>query len=315
MTPSMKKSLALHVVVFVLFMIDLPLFWNNKNSMSQVPIIVDLQNVKIAEMTNLPPKAKMGEEDKAASTVKRKVEEKYTKEEPKEEPKPQEKAKPKPAEEEPAPKDEPVKEVKQDFLVAPQPKKPQPPKVVEKKKEEKVKPVEKKEVKKPEKPKDKSKPELSNPLKSLLASVDALEKETGNRDATATIKEGTQVNNMGIEGGVGGSYFSELSISEVDAIAGRLRACWNLDPGAMGIEDMIVEIRAYLNQDGTVRKVDILDSSRYNSDNHFRSVADSAKRAVHICAPYTIFAEKYSDRYDMWKTMLLRFNPLDASIK
>lgn len=311
----MKKSLALHVIVFVLFMIDLPLFWNNKNSMSQVPIIVDLQNVKIAEMTNLPPKAKMGEEDKAASTVKRKVEEKYTKEEPKEEPKPTKKEEPKLAKEEPAPKDEPVKEVKQDFLVAPQPKKPQPPKVVEKKKEEKVKPVEKKEVKKPEKPKDKSKPELANPLKSLLASVDALEKETGNKDATATIKEGTQVNNMGIEGGVGGSYFSELTISEVDAIAGRLRACWNLDPGAMGIEDMIVEIRAYLNQDGTVRKVDILDSSRYNGDNHFRSVADSAKRAVYICAPYTIFAEKYPEKYDMWKTMLLRFNPLDASIK
>lgn len=93
---------------------------------------------------------------------------------------------------------------------------------------------------------------------------------------------------MGIEGGTGGSYFSELSISEIDAIAGRLRACWNLDPGAMGIKDMIIEIRAFLNKDGSVRKVDIINTSRYNSDAHFRSVADSARRAVYICAPYSI---------------------------
>ena len=63
-----------------------------------------------------------------------------------------------------------------------------------------------------------------------------------------------------------------------------------------------------------LKKVDILDSSRYNSDTHFRSVADSAKRAVYVCGPYKIFANKYADKYDMWKTMLLRFNPFDASI-
>lgn len=119
---------------------------------------------------------------------------------------------------------------------------------------------------------------------------------------------------MGIEGGTGGSYFSELSISEIDAIAGRLRACWNLDPGAMGIEDMIVEIRAQLNQDGTVRQVEIVDSSRYRSDGHFRSVAESAVRAVHICAPYSILADKYAEKYDMWKVMHLRFNPMDNSV-
>ena len=142
-----------------------------------------------------------------------------------------------------------------------------------------------------------------------------MEKEVGNTNQEATIKEGTEVNNMGIEGGTGGSYFSELSISEIDAIAGRLRACWNLDPGAMGIKDMIIEIRAFLNKDGSVRKVDIINISRYNSDAHFRSVADSARRAVYICAPYSIFADKYADKYDKWNTMLLRFNPLDGQIR
>ena len=160
----------------------------------------------------------------------------------------------------------------------------------------------------------KEEPQLANPLKSLLASVDALEKE-GEKDQTATIKEDAEVNNMGIEGGSGGSYFSELSISETDAIAARLRQCWNLDPGAMGIEEMVVEIRAYLNRDGTVREVEILDRARYNADVYFRSVADSARRAVYICQPYAVLPQKYGDKYDVWKTMLLRFDPVSHSVR
>ena len=71
MKQSLYKSLALHFVVFLLIMVDIPLFWHNKTTLNQVPIIVDLNNVKISEMTNLPPKAKMGKEEKAASKVKR----------------------------------------------------------------------------------------------------------------------------------------------------------------------------------------------------------------------------------------------------
>ena len=78
MKQSLYKSLALHFVVFLLIMVDIPLFWHNKTTLNQVPIIVDLNNVKISEMTNLPPKAKMGKEDKAASKVKRKIENNYT---------------------------------------------------------------------------------------------------------------------------------------------------------------------------------------------------------------------------------------------
>lgn len=310
MNNSLKKSIALHVIVFSLIAIDLPMFWRQRTPPGQVPIIVDLQNVKISEMTNLPPKAKFAKEDKAASTVKRKIEKKYTQEEnkaPEPQPKkPEPKAEPKKPE--PAPEPETPKK---DFLVAPQPKKPQP------KVEPKAKP--KPEPKKPEpkkvEPKKKTEPELANPLKSLLASVDALEKEVGNKSETATIKEGTKVNNMGVEGGTAGSYFSELTISEMDALAGRLRACWNLDPGAMGIEDMVVEIKATLNQNGTVREVQIIDSGRYNRDSHFRSVADSAKRAVYICAPYKILSDKYPEKYDEWRDLRLRFNPMDGGVQ
>lgn len=313
MDKALKKSLILHVAVFLLMIVDLPLFWSNRVTLEQVPIVVDLKDVKISEMTNLPPKAKFGKEDVAASKVKRKIEEKYTQEEAEKAPVSDKRQK---TEEETVEAKEKPVEPKQDFLVAPQPKKPAAPK-----KKSKPQPVIQPQPKKPQpkkpapKPEDKKKPQLANPLKSLLASVDALDKETGNTSAEATIKEGTKVNNMGVEGGTGGSYFSELSISEIDAIAGRLRACWNLDPGAMGIKDMVIEIRVFLHKDGSVRDVKILDTSRYNSDRAFKAVADSARRAVYVCAPYSIFANRYLDKYDMWKTMLLRFNPFDASIK
>lgn len=310
MTSGLKKSIALHLLILILWVVDVPMFWWNRTQPSQVPIIVDLKDVNISEMTNLPPKAKFGKEDEEASKVKRKLEKQYTKDEPqpKLEPKVEDNTKEEAKETEQVAKPEPPKK---DFLVAPQPKKPMV-KVKTKKQEEKPKKQEPK--KQPKKEVKNEEPQLANPLKSLLASVDALEKEA-NKSTTATIKEGTEVVNMGVEGGTTGSYFSELSISEMDALAGQLRACWNLDPGAMGIEDMIVEIKAQLNQDGTVRSVEIMNTSRYSSDSHFRSVADSAKRAVYICAPYKILSEKYAEKYEEWRILRLRFNPIDQSVK
>ena len=313
---SLYQSIALHAAAIILMAVDLPFLWRKDMSLDQVPIIVDLNDVKISEITNLPTKAEFGEEDSPATRVK--PEERKAKDDT-----PQQVVKPAQPDEgkqtEDVPEEETPVDPRQDFVVPPQPSKPELPDKKSELKRPKAPPQPKKPTppkKQPEsqKPAPKNQPVLENPLKDLLASVDSIEKKLGEQNANATIKAGTQVNNMGIEGGVGGSYFSDLSISEADAIAGRLRACWNLDPGAMGIEDMIIEVRAYLNKDGTVREVDILDKSRYNADRHFRSVADSARRAVFVCQPYNILAQKYPQKYDMWKTMLLRFNPINHTI-
>lgn len=320
MKKALYKSLALHLAILILYLTPLPFLWgSSRTTVSQVPIIVDLKDVKISEMTNLPPKAVFDKETKAATTAK--PPKKTSK--PKADTKPEPKVEPK-VEKKPEPKEEPVtssaeeaKPIKSDHLVAPKaaakPKTaPKPPKVKPKAPVQ-AKPKPQKDTIKTT-PAKKDEPVLANPLKDLLASVDNLEKNLGETNQPATIAEGTKVNNMGIEGGTTGSYFSELSISEIDALAGRLRACWNLDPGAKGAQNMIVELRTYLNQDGSVKDVKILDSYRYSQDPHFRSIADSARRAVYICAPYTIFSDKYQDRYNSWKTMLLRFNPLDGEI-
>lgn len=311
------RSLGLHFAVLIAFTLNFAFFLSPKTtSISQVPIIVDLKNVKISEITNLPPKAKISDEDREATVVKQnKAPKKTTKKEKAPTSKPEKKAETK----QKSSKDEVVPEPKEDFLVA--------PKQEQGKKDSKPKPISvPKPLRKPQAPKtemkapqnakkaDEKTPELAAGLSSLLASVDSIQKKLGEKEVEATIKEGTPVSNQGIEGGTGGSYFSELSISEIDAIAGRIRACWNLDPGAKGAQNMIVDIRVYLKEDSSVKDVKVIDMSRYNSDPHFRSIADSARRAVYICSPYSVFADKYADKYDMWSTILLKFNPLDGNV-
>lgn len=331
-------SIALHITVFLVLVLDLPFFGHAKIETGQAPIIVDLKDVKLAEMTNLPPKAVFGKEDKKATAPEKKQPQNWTHEEAKAPELP------------PLPEETKTEQPKKDFLdtTPPEPEKPAPkpdtkpkPKPVSKpapkptpkpapKPQPKPKPAPKPADKTPPAPKQAAKPNakqlaqnktIANPLKSLMDSVSSMEKEIGDTASPAVIKEGTAVANMGIEGGTGGSYFSELTITETDAIGGYLRECWNLDPGAQGIEGMIIEVRATLNKDGTVRDAQVVNSSRMSTDPHFRAIAESARRAIWACQNkngvniYKVFAEKYPDKYDKWKSILVRFNPMDATVQ
>lgn len=161
--------------------------------------------------------------------------------------------------------------------------------------------------------------EDGDPFKTLLASVDGMRSGMGMASEDPEISEDDRETD-GIEGGSGGSYIRELSVSEKDMLGLKLRQCWNLDPGVRGVQNMTVEIRAYLNRDGTVRDTKILNTGRYKKDSAFRSVAESARRAVYICdkkgdeSPFKIFPKYYEQTYDNWKTLMLRFNPFDGGV-
>lgn len=332
MNKYLKQSIALHIAVFLLFMIDLP-NWHHDLTLGSAPIIVDLSQVRIDEMTNLPAKAEFGPEDRKATVAERKEEAQYTKDvAPEPEPvKTEEKAAPEEKQQDVAPEEQPT-EVKQDYLEAPKPeKKPEKkpdPKPTPKKPplpDLKAKPKPKPQPKPDNKPKDtkKAKPEekaalQSSALKSLMQEIDNTKNlDIGETTQSAMIKEGTKVNNMGIEGGnSNGSYLSDLTITETDALASLLRQNWNLDPGAIGVENMRVEIRVYLNRDGSIRKIEFLDMSRFNSDPSYRSVAESAQRAIIATqqAFKDVFAGKYSGNYDNWSSLRLNFDPLDKGV-
>lgn len=100
-----------------------------------------------------------------------------------------------------------------------------------------------------------------------------------------------------------------LTISELDAFKRQIEPCWNIPAGAKYAENLIVEVRVVMNPDGTVQKASILDKGRYNRDSHFRAAADSALRALRNpgCSPLDLPA----DKYERWKTIVIRFDPRD----
>lgn len=326
MNKHLKQSIALHIVVAILFIVDMPDFWHHDMTLGQAPIIVDLSEVRIDEFTNLPAKAEFGPEDRKA-TVEEKPKEQYTQDtQPEPEPEPV-KEEPKAAEPEPEPQPEPDEAPKQDFLAPPEPekkpeqKKPEPKPTPKKppipSAKPKPKPQPKPEPKKQDKPQQQTL--KNNALKSLLQEIDNNKNiDLGETTQSAMIKEGTQVNNMGIEGGNSeGSYLSSLTISETDAIASLLAQNWNLDAGAVGLENMVVPIRVHLARDGSIQKIEFIEQFRFNNDAQYRSVAESAQRAIYATqqAFKEVFGVKYADRYDTWKTLKLNFDPLNKGVR
>lgn len=159
-----------------------------------------------------------------------------------------------------------------------------------------------------------------DPFKTLLASVDGLKKGMGRADDVPADVNPDEIVTEGVDGGSGGSYMQELSVSEKDLIGLRLRECWNMDAGVRGAQNMIIEIRVFLSKEGRVRDAKILNTKRYSKDSAYRSAAESARRAVYICdkkddkSPFAIFPKNYEQSYDAWKTLLLRFNPFDGGV-
>ena len=159
-----------------------------------------------------------------------------------------------------------------------------------------------------------------DPFKTLLASVDGMKNGMGRADDVPADVNPDEIVTEGVDGGSGGSYMQELSVSEKDLIGLRLRECWNMDAGVRGAQNMIIEIRVFLSKDGRVKDAKILNTKRYGKDSAFRSAAESARRAVYICdrkkekSPFAIFSKNYEESYDAWKTLLLRFNPFDGGV-
>lgn len=304
---SLLYSLLLHGLILLLICIQLPGWTKEQKLPASVPLMIDLSKIEIAEKTNLPPLKEVKKE--TAKTVPQAVAPRPVPVAPQPDPKPVIQ-KPKPV---PTPSN---------AAKAIETKKLQP--------KPKPKPVPAQPVVKPaSKPKAKPSVKDSSDLDSLLASVEKISKQvsargTSDKGASSVGKptSGKTADGFenGIKGGVGSDLKQKLTISQIDFISATIRQYWNLDPGAEGIENMIIEIKVALDKNGHVYDVQIMHNERYEKDPSFRSVAESARRAVYICdklgeeSPFRILATKYPDSYSSWREMLLRFNPLDGNV-
>jgi hypothetical protein len=102
---------------------------------------------------------------------------------------------------------------------------------------------------------------------------------------------------------------SQLTASEIDLIRQQIERCWNVPAGARDAKDLDIEIKAVVDQGGTVQQAAIVDTGRYATDPFFRAAADSAKRALlnPQCSPLHV----PSDKYEAWHNLDLFFNPKD----
>ena len=101
--------------------------------------------------------------------------------------------------------------------------------------------------------------------------------------------------------------------TEIDAlktiIMRQIEPCWNPPVGAATDQDLVVTIQVSVDPDGTVRQARIFDSGRMVFERFYEAAADSARRAVlnPRCNPLQLPL----DRYELWRELVLIFNPME----
>ena len=97
---------------------------------------------------------------------------------------------------------------------------------------------------------------------------------------------------------------SAMSLAEIDDVRNHISSCWDLPAGLHKAADLVVEVRLYLNPDGSIEKVQVSDRERLQDPN-FRAAAEAAVRAVRSCGPPPVPPGKHKE----WREIVLKFDP------
>ncbi len=304
-------SILFHAAIVAVGFVGLPAL-RSPPPTPEIPIVVEL--VDLGPITNLPTARELKKEEPKPAPPK-------VAETPEPPPPPPPKAKA------PPPPPPPPVPAREEVAAVPPPPKPKPAPKKEPKPEPKPEP--KKEVKKPEpktpvrlaKAKPRRKPPPPDPFAGVLKTVERLKKQPPPEKKEEKKKAKTpekkkddfqqQIAKALSRRPTAHNPNRRISISERDALISAIRdqvtKCWSLPAGAKGAEDMIIEIKVAVNQDGRVRTANIANSGRMYSDPFYRAMAESALRAVlnPRCSPFKVPI----DRYEVWKDLTLVFNP------
>ncbi len=288
---SLAASLGLHVAILAAALVVLP----NPNRYvikPQPAIQVDISNIgdvsKRMAMTKEEVVPKDKPAPKKAETIKKsepapkvaEKEQKAVKEAEAEPPPPPEVKK-----EEPKPLDSaPLKDLIKDTVTeTPEPKKELPKKTVEKPKD------------KPKKPEKKKKPKLNpDEIAAFLNKVDE-SKAPEQPSLTDAQPVAGEANLQGTD--------DQLSATIIEALVQRIRECWTVPPGAREAE-IVVKVHFGLNTDGSV--IGVPEVMNPDGDPLFDATARSAVSAVLECQAYSFLPQ---EKYDLWKDLIINFNP------
>lgn len=86
--------------------------------------------------------------------------------------------------------------------------------------------------------------------------------------------------------------------------------CWNPPSGALDAGSLKVRVYMYLSLDGELMRAEVEGRNRMNSPGQesLRTAADSALRAVRMCAPYSDL-KLPKNMYDQWREVIMNFDP------
>ena len=99
----------------------------------------------------------------------------------------------------------------------------------------------------------------------------------------------------------------KLTITEEQALQAQIFTCWSIPLGLpYAPEDMLVRIKLSLKPDGSIDDMEMLDHVKMNTPGkeRFRTLADSVRRAVQICNPLRVPASGY----ERWKNIIFNFD-------
>jgi len=99
----------------------------------------------------------------------------------------------------------------------------------------------------------------------------------------------------------------KLTITEEQALQAQIFTCWSIPLGLpYAPEDMLVRIKLSLKPDGSIDDMEMLDHVKMNTPGkeRFRTLADSVRRAIQICNPLRVPASGY----ERWKKIIFNFD-------
>jgi colicin import membrane protein len=156
-------------------------------------------------------------------------------------------------------------------------------------------------AKNPPKPDDQSTPQKADTPKFDANQVAQL---LDKRDPQRQIASNATINDVANLGVASGAQTAQMSQSEIDALRARISSCWSPPPGVDANSKVYVVLRVLFKQDGTLGHEPVLVEATASALGP--ALADSAKRALLLCQPFTMLKPEH---YDQWKDLELKFDP------
>lgn len=97
-----------------------------------------------------------------------------------------------------------------------------------------------------------------------------------------------------------------LSMTVIDLIRRQVEQKWVVPAGAEDAGNLAVELRVLLRPDGSVISAEIVDTGRMQTEPFFRTMAESARRAVLNASPLKGLP---TEKYEKWRDIQMVFYP------